>query len=483
MNNMRNKILSLLVLLLTAASGAWAEDTYTVKFEANGNSKTIENVTLPRTFSCDYDMANGELDDILKELYGWTGGPNTTFCDCVNAPSSGDPDNVAAGLDGYNQYLRIEKAFEGTVTVTGKYIVGSQQDYSLEISLVVPDVTVTTNAASEGATFTEATFQMPAYDATAEYELVRDMSVQMTTQVGDGKDGFRIRIKKNAQSGKYEPAEMEFQDMLALFSVTDQIEEKSLVCYGQGAVCQLKVYAVDDNDQPTGDPILFANLEPGRYAVKAVAADGSDYDGETALSNIFKLYQGYEVTVPAKEFITYYKDEPLRVEDEAAELYTISSVNDDTAVLSQPSDAMPSYTPMLVYNTTDETKVFLLIPCNEPDLALTVAPEFIGTLEATTIAASSASQTNYAFNGKQFVWVKTAIEVGQYKAWLEVPAVSNVKARAISLVFEDGTTKITNTNLPNLTNGDWYDLNGRKLNRKPTAKGVYIFNGQKVVVK
>ena len=108
----------------------------------------------------------------------------------------------------------------------------------------------------------------------------------------------------------------------------------------------------------------------------------------------------------AKEFITYYKDEPLYVEDEAAELYTIESVNGDQAVLSDRSDAMPSNTPMLVYNKSNETKVILLIPCAEPDMAITVAPEFQGTLTGTTIAASTEGQTNYAFNGKAFVFVK-----------------------------------------------------------------------------
>jgi hypothetical protein len=210
-----------------------------------------------------------------------------------------------------------------------------------------------------------------------------------------------------------------------------------------------------------------------------VAADGSDYAGETDLSNTFQLFQGYEVEVAAKEFITYYKDEPLRVEDEAAELYTISSVNDTQAVLSQKSDAMPSNTPMLVYNNSDETKVILLIPCAEPDLAITVAPEFQGTLTGTTIAASTDAQTNYAFNGKAFVFVKNDLPVGANKAWLSI---SNSNARAINLVFDE-TTKITNTNLTNLTNGEWYDLNGRKLDKMPTKKGIYIMNGKKVVVK
>jgi hypothetical protein len=113
-------------------------------------------------------------------------------------------------------------------------------------------------------------------------------------------------------------------------------------------------------------------------------------------------------------------------------------------------------------------------------MAITVAPEFQGTLTGTTIAASTEGQTNYAFNGKAFVFVKNAIEVGPNKAWLSV---NNSNARAISLVFSDETTKITNTNITNLTNGNWYDLNGRKLNGMPTKKGVYLFNGRKVVVK
>jgi hypothetical protein len=34
-----------------------------------------------------------------------------------------------------------------------------------------------------------------------------------------------------------------------------------------------------------------------------------------------------------------------------------------------------------------------------------------------------------------------------------------------------------------LTNDIWYDLNGRKLQGRPTKKGVYINNGRKVVIK
>ena len=349
-----------------------------------------------------------------------------------------------------------------------------------EAKAAEPDVEVTTNAAEEGATFTEATFAMPAFDATAEYELVRDMGIQMTATMGDGTDGVRYRVKKAQQGEGYEPAEMDMMQVLALVAVNDGIEQKALT-QDQDYYC--RIYKLDEQTlQPEGDGVMLYDFDfaPGLYALKAFAQDDSDYAGETAFSNTFKLFQGYEVEVAAKEFITYYKDEPLYVEDEAAELYTIESVNGDQAVLSDRSDAMPSNTPMLVYNKSNETKVILLIPCAEPDMAITVAPEFQGTLTGTTIAASTEGQTNYAFNGKAFVFVKNAIEVGPNKAWLSI---NNSNARAISIVFDDETTKITNTNLTNLTNGNWDDLNGRKLDKMPTKKGVYIMNGRKVVVK
>ena len=351
-----------------------------------------------------------------------------------------------------------------------------------EAKAAEPDVEVTTNAAEEGATFTEATFAMPAFDATAEYELVRDMGIQMTATMGDGTDGVRYRVKKAQQGGGYEPADLNMMQVLALVAVNDGIEQKALTL-NQDYYC--RIYKLDEQTlQPEGDGVELVDFDfaPGLYALKAVAKDGSNYDGETALSNTFKLFQGYEITVPAGEFVTYYKDEPLRIEDQEADLYTIQSVSADQAVLSSPSDAMPSNTPMLVYNKSNETKVILLIPCAEPDMAITVAPEFQGTLTGTTIAASTENVTNYAFNGKQFVFVKNAIEVGPNKCWISVPSdISNVKA--LRIVFGGDATGIRSMDNGQWTMDNWYDLNGRKLNGMPTKRGIYVKNGRKVVVK
>ena len=106
----------------------------------------------------------------------------------------------------------------------------------------------------------------------------------------------------------------------------------------------------------------------------------------------------------------------------------------------------------------------------------------MGTAEATTIAASDEISDQYAFNGKQFVWVMNELPVAANKCWLEMPKSSNAKYRAITLVFDE-TTGLKAVDSGQLTDDTWYDLNGRKLSRKPTTKGVYIWKGKKVVVR
>ena len=382
-----------------------------------------------------------------------------------------------------NDTYIIQAKAAGTATMTFSFAENTnykaaEEDITITVTVLPaePDVDVTIND-----TKTEASFEMPQYDVTATYTIKRDISVDVTATMGDGTDGVRYRVKKAQQGEGYEPADMNMMQVLALVAVNDGIEQKPLTL-DQDYFC--RIYKLDEQTlQPEGDGVELIDFDfaPGLYALKAVAKDDSNYAGETALSNTFQLFQGYEVTVPAKEFITYYKDEPLYVEDEAALLYTITSVTDTEAVLSERSDAMPSNTPMLVYNMSNETKTILLIPFAEPDMDITVAPEFKGTLEATTIAASTDAQTNYAFNGKQFVYVKDALEVGPNKAWLSFETLSNAKQRSISIVFEEGTTELDEIKNDEPTDDTWYDLNGRKLDGEPTTKGVFIKNGKKVM--
>ena len=465
-----------LALLLTAVGGAWADGDkkYTVTFKANGNTKTVENVTLPKTF---------ELDPIISELYpslsGGSGSPAGT--------SASGNTNVTAYYNNSKHYATISAPFEGAVTVTGQFLKDfTNNQYTLEITCMENLVAISDDK-------TEATIKMPTYDVNFSYELVRDMAVSMTTKIGDGSDGYRIRLKKSEQNpGKYEPAEMTVQEMMALVKVHDAIENYDLTFGVLDANCIVNIYAANENNEATGNAIAFQDLTPGRYIAKAVAASNSNYSGETGMSNIFELYQGYQVVIPAGEYVTYYKDEAVRLEEKDKndiELCTITAVEDGKAVLSDNFDAMKANTPFLLKNTTSEEKTILLIPCTEPELAVTVAKEFKGT-EGPCVFSEELMATGdfYVCNGKEFIKVRGAGTLAANKAYLFVEG-NNTPA---SIPFRrsiggegEGTTSIDNLNVnDNLNDNEatWYDLNGRKLNGKPAQKGIYIKNGKKVVV-
>ena len=47
----------------------------------------------------------------------------------------------------------------------------------------------------------------------------------------------------------------------------------------------------------------------------------------------------------------------------------------------------------------------------------------------------------------------------------------------------DGTTTVIGTVSLEYDSDEWYSLDGRKLNGKPTKKGLYINNGNKIIIK
>ena len=460
-----------LALLLTAVTGAWAEgETATITLTSGQTVKTYENVTLPWSTTA----------EILKEVV--TG---LDFNVNINAISGGDGKVVKYG----NENFTVTGTFSGDATVTVTYNTGS----SATITVTAPKPLMTLSDDGKTATMES----MPAFDATAEFDLVRDMNDETYPVAFSGLPEpaadtgvAKIVVKKNSSTQKFEflnAITIALIDPLAATDAQNIIEADGITIKvlvgaenGQGAIDY-------DQDNPITLAAFLADTQPGYYWIKAVPTDEttSPYIG-TVYSSELLLIKGYEVTVPAGEYITYYRDEPLYadpVSSTDAQLYTISSVSttDGTATLSDAIATAPSSTPLLVYNSnTSEDKTFLLIPADaEPNLALTVAPEFIGTTEATTIAASTTTVNNYALNGKQFVWVKNAISIAANKAYLSI---SNSNARTINLVSDSEATGIRPIDNGQLTIDNWYDLSGRKV-ATPSKKGVYIQNGKKVVVK
>ena len=267
-----------LALLITAVTGAWAQgefssDPYTSTTEFNSVSVTSsmtltikegvivtvnsgltieDGVTLTLTGGgrlCVYgktgnwgrDASYEEGNRIVEATAGGDGNPAIILND--NAKIVIDNGEIYAeggqgGIGGTDATAGINKpdgaegnAFSRFPTIDGatlyykssnewfKYTSGDKTLYR-EMKAVPATLEVTLNDDK-----TEATMEsMPTYDVDFSYELVRDMSVQMTTKIGDGNDGYRIRLQKNEQTGKYEPAEMTAQQMKELVKVHDAIE-------------------------------------------------------------------------------------------------------------------------------------------------------------------------------------------------------------------------------------------------------------------
>ena len=329
----------------------------------------------------------------------------------------------------------------------------------------------------------EASFQMPQYDVTATYTIKRDLSVETQVTVGDDHSAQpRYRVQK--QDNTFQPVGMTTAEVMALFKVHDQIENEDLTATDDYTV---QIYAVDIEGQPTGEAITFQNFTyaPGQYIVKAQGQ--GNYVGQTPESNVFTLYQGYPVEIAAQSFATYYSDEALTLEESFAEtagLYTVSEVTATEAVLSEKIDVMPKRTPMLIYNESETLQTVLLIPTADVAPLTDVAAEFKGTAVEKTVSAEEVAATNFYVltDQNQFVWVKDAGTIAANRCWLEIAPSEAAGARRI--VFSGSGTTGVESLTPTLSEGegDWYDLNGRKINM-PTKKGIYIQNGKKVVIK
>ncbi len=145
------------------------------------------------------------------------------------------------------------------------------------------------------------------------------------------------------------------------------------------------------------------------------------------------------------------------------------------------------------------TAVLLQVEATESDQELSVylvtpsAAAYAGTNllfgsdEETTTTGTGGEKfykLTYSNSDDNFGWYwgeanGAAFTSPAHKAWLALPASS---APFLGLPGWEDTTGIAPVGVDS-ENGEWYTLQGLKIGKKPTTKGVYIHNGRKVVIK
>ena len=153
---------------------------------------------------------------------------------------------------------------------------------------------------------------------------------------------------------------------------------------------------------------------------------------------------------------------------------TISYANASTMEAGKPYIVKPTVTnPVFTDVTIDKTMHDVTV----------AGATFKGTYEPVGLTAYDRRKLFLANN---MLYYPTAnLTVNACRAYLELTDEVPVSAsNAPSLVIEfGGTTGITDNKRETITKNHWYTIDGRKLNTKPTAKGVYIHNGRKEVLK
>ena len=205
-------------------------------------------------------------------------------------------------------------------------------------------------------------------------------------------------------------------------------------------------------------------------------------------------------------------DKYVYVKPEGVTVYTVSGVENNTVTLGEVSDVIPAYTPVLIYRaaagTAAVTAVFSSLGTGTDGIQTAEATgcTFYGNSgselfkdEGTTkyifpFGTAGATEQSYILKDGRFVVVSDKSNgIAPHRCWLNVSKDAlaqsgNSNARSLDIIVDDETTAIESEKVT--VNSEkfaaatvWYTIDGRRLTKAPTQKGIYIHNGKKVVMK
>lgn len=187
---------------------------------------------------------------------------------------------------------------------------------------------------------------------------------------------------------------------------------------------------------------------------------------------------------------TLYLEFPARIPDGVQCYYaTALDDNEDLVGLTEVTGTIPAHTAVIV-KAPSEYKFFAFNESSDtPDAptnniiegtieGLSVTPGTVLTL-GHNVDRSTGEYDNFGFWNYRGNWINP------FRAYIPKSSLTAGAKNGFSLVFpEDGTTGIARlTNSDTAENGTWYTLSGIRLTAKPTAKGIYVNGGKKVVIK
>ena len=119
---------------------------------------------------------------------------------------------------------------------------------------------------------------------------------------------------------------------------------------------------------------------------------------------------------------------------------------------------------------------------NSTTTTTTTYADFVPVMNPTELTGGDKSVL-FVTGGDKLTYPSSTGNLNGFRAYFQLHDLPN-EARSFAMSFDDETTMITITDCPDyMDTAVWHTLDGRKLDQLPSAKGIYIINGRKVVIK
>lgn len=290
----------------------------------------------------------------------------------------------------------------------------------------------------------------------------------------------------NANIEQYESKRIRVKKALVAIEEAFDTKKQATLTQGENSIVLYKKGTANMNDVVKNDAIIDVIGYPLVHKTSTTTTNElTIWASDDAVASTDKF------TITPARYGTYYTEDAF-IMPEGVTGYTITEKNRESLTLNAAypaNEVVPAKTALLLKATekpaTNQEFTYTIVNSDK------VAPEgnlLHGSVEATETQVEGATAYYKLAEGDEglgFYWAKEnggAFINGANKAYL---AVKGNFSQMRGFSFESMTTGINNVvaNTNNSKNAVIYDLNGRRVNSLNAAKGVYIVNGKKVIVK
>ena len=246
--------------------------------------------------------------------------------------------------------------------------------------------------------------------------------------------------------------------------------------YNMGEDVEPEVTVMDgDTEIPTEEYIVnySDNINVGTATVTITNNTGGNYivSGSTS----FNIVREISVFIGSNLWAGYVAAEDLAIPT-GLEAYVITNLGTTTATAS-PLDYIPQGEPVLLKRDDTTISSYEAMP------GTGTAPT-MNLLKAYDTDKSLSNREGFILYNDEFVLVNEGtLPAGRVFLPANNALLSRGLTRSIEIDDDNATGIEDNKMFVDDADGQWFDLQGRRLEKKPTKKGLYILKGRKVIVK